>query len=122
MSEPNLTLLPEGGGYEDNIDAVFRTLPQLLMDINEERLQRLGIVDADYTSRNGGFAARWKTFTGILQKAEYIINSPLDQTYTGSIIADYRRSVYGLCLTIKGMACWKVLLNRPLVQGNHKNS
>jgi hypothetical protein len=88
LPKPNIPVLTptECGGYEDNIDAVFRTLPQLLMDINEERLQRLGIiVDADYTNRNGGFAARWKTFTGILQKAEYIINSPPDQAYTGSI-------------------------------------
>jgi len=90
LPKPNIPVLTptECGGYEDNIDAVFRTLPQLLMDINEERLQRLGIiVDADCTDRNGGFATRWKEFTAILREKDndYIISPPPDQAYTGSI-------------------------------------
>lgn len=90
LPKPKIPVLTptECGGHEDSVDAVFRTLPQLLADLNEERLQRLGIVvDADYTNLNGGFAARWKTITNILQQQDkdYIISPPPDQAYVGSI-------------------------------------
>ncbi len=90
LSNPKIPLLTptECGGHEDGIEGVFRRLPVLLKGLKDGRHQRLGIViDADYTSRNGGFAARWKRVTEILRKEDkdYIINLPPDQAYTGSI-------------------------------------
>ncbi len=90
LPEPNIPVLTptECGGHEDGIKGVLRRLPVLLRGLRDDPRNRLGIVvDADYTNLNGGFAARWKTVTDILQKQDrdYIINLPPDQAYVGNI-------------------------------------
>jgi hypothetical protein len=90
LPKPKIPVLTptECGAHKDDIKAVFMLLPELITDLKDQRIERLGIVvDADYTDRNGGFAARWKEFTAILRKKDkdYIISPPPDQAYTGSI-------------------------------------
>lgn len=78
----------ECGALDEGIKAVFMLLPELITELKDQHIERLGIVvDADYTNLNGGFAARWKEFTASLREGDkdYIISPPPDQAYTGSI-------------------------------------
>jgi hypothetical protein len=85
---PIAVLTPtECGEHEDNIYAVSRRLPQLLLELADNQIQKLGVlVDADYTNRNGGFAIRWKQLTAPLQREDYILpEKPPTEAYQGSV-------------------------------------
>ncbi|HAI69555.1 MAG TPA: hypothetical protein DCM38_08990 [Gammaproteobacteria bacterium] len=74
------------GGGVSKIPKVLPELLELLDDIEDGQIKKLAVVaDADHTDISGGFSERWKQLTAPIKEAGYIISSPPDQAYEGSL-------------------------------------
>lgn len=75
------------GGGVSKIPKVLPELLELLHDIEDGQIKKLAVVaDADHTGISGGFSERWKQLTDpIKEEAGYIISSPPDHAYEGSL-------------------------------------
>jgi hypothetical protein len=72
----------KGGG----VSKILTLLPDLLKDIADGNIKKLAVVaDADHTGISGGFSERWSQLTAPMKEEGYIVSSPPNQAYEGSL-------------------------------------